>query len=106
MLPMVVLRRLDCVLAAALAKARELKTGTSKMAIHLLTRVVDQNHKQIDSLHNTRKFTFERLLGDSENIAPNLSDYIQGFSENARHIFEKFTGQIEKLDTGERAALE
>ncbi len=43
-------------------------------------------------------------MGDSENIAPNLVAYINGFSETARRIFErfKFGDQIEKLDSSNR----
>ena len=44
------------------------------------------------------------MLDDQENIAPNLSAYINGFSENVRTIFErfKFADQIEKLDASNR----
>ena len=55
-------------------------------------------------LYNTSPYTFARLLGDAENIAPNLVSYISGFSLAARHIFErfKFAEQIEKLDASNR----
>jgi type I restriction enzyme M protein len=51
-----------------------------------------------------QKYTFQRLLGDSENIAPNLVDYINGFSATAPRVFEKFkfSDQIEKLDSSNR----
>ncbi|MEA3539707.1 MAG: class I SAM-dependent DNA methyltransferase [Pseudomonadota bacterium] len=108
MLPMVVLRRLDCVLEptkdAVLAEhARLMAAGTPENAIpRLLTRVVDKDRKQ--PLYNISPFTFARLLHDSENIAPNLVAYINGFSDTARAIFEKFkfSDQIEKLDSSNR----
>ncbi len=108
MLPIVVLRRLDCVLEpskdAVLAEhARLLAAGTPDKAIpRLLTRLVGQGRKQ--PLYNTSPYTFQRLLGDSENIAPNLVAYINGFSDTARRIFEKFKfgDQIEKLDSSNR----
>lgn len=108
MLPMVVLRRLDCVLEptkdAVLAEhARLAAAGTSENAIpRLLTRVVGRGRKH--PLYNTSRYTFQKLLGDSENIAPNLVDYINGFSDTARRIFEKFKfgDQIEKLDSSNR----
>ena len=55
-------------------------------------------------LYNTSAYTFARLLGDAEHIAPNLVAYINGFSPTARHIFErfKFADQIEKLDASNR----
>lgn len=108
MLPMVVLRRLDCVLEptkdAVLAKhAQLLACGTPENAIpRLLTRIVDE--KRTQPLYNVSPYTFQKLLGDSENIAPNLVAYINGFSDTARRIFEKFKfgDQIEKLDSSNR----
>jgi type I restriction enzyme M protein len=108
MLPLVVLRRLDCVLeptkAAVLAEhKRLLAANTSENAIpRLLTRVVDKNRKQ--PLYNVSPYTFQTLLGDSENIAPNLVSYINGFSATVRQIFEKFKfgEQLEKLDASNR----
>jgi type I restriction enzyme M protein len=108
MLPMVVLRRLDCVLEptkdAVLAEhARLIAAGTPENAIpRLLTRIVDA--KRTQPLYNTSPFTFAKLLDDSENIAPNLVAYINGFSGTARAIFEKFKfgDQIEKLDSSNR----
>jgi type I restriction enzyme M protein len=108
MLPMVALRRLDCVLEptkdAVLAEhARLVAAKTAENAIpRLLTKVVGQGRKQ--PLYNTSPYTFHKLLGDSENIAPNLVAYINGFSSTARRIFEKFkfSDQIEKLDASNR----
>jgi type I restriction enzyme M protein len=108
MLPMVVLRRLDCVLEptknAVLKEHKRLVAAkTPKDAIpRLLTRVVNKGRRQ--PLYNISSYTFERLLGDSENIAPNLVAYINGFSDTARRIFEKFKfgEQIEKLDASNR----
>jgi type I restriction enzyme M protein len=108
MLPMVVLRRLDCVLAPskdAVIKehARLNAAGTPASAVpRLLTKIVDKDRTQ--PLYNISPYTFEKLLADSENIAPNLVAYINGFSGTARRIFEKFkfSDQIEKLDSSNR----
>lgn len=108
MLPMVVLRRLDCVLEPTkdkvLAEHKRLKAArTPETALpRLLTKIVNFDRKQ--PLYNISPFTFQKLLGDSENIAPNLVAYINGFSETARRIFEKFKfgDQIEKLDSSNR----
>lgn len=108
MLPMVVLRRLDCVLEptkAAVLKEYEKLTakGTAERALHrLLGKAADPKRKH--PLYNTSAYTFASLLGDSENIAPNLVSYINGFSPDARRIFErfKFADQIEKLDASNR----
>ncbi len=108
MLPMIVLRRLDCVLeptkdAVVKEHARLIAAGTAENAIpKLLTKIVDPDRKQ--PLYNVSPFTFAKLLGDSENIAPNLVSYINGFSATAHRIFEKFKfgEQIEKLDASNR----
>lgn len=108
MLPMIVLRRLDCVLEAtkdAVVKEhkRLIAAETPEKAIpKLLTQIVDPDRKQ--PLYNVSPFTFAKLLGDSENIAPNLVSYINSFSPTALRIFEKFKfgEQIEKLDSSNR----
>ena len=108
MLPMVVLRRLDCVLEptkdAVLKKHDELEAKQMPEAAvdRLLGQAADPKRKH--PLYNTSPYTFARLLGDAENIAPNLVSYINGFSPIARHIFErfKFADHIEKLDGSNR----
>ena len=108
MLPMVVLRRLDCVLEltkdVVLKKLEELEAQQMpETAVErLLGKAADP--KRNHPLYNTSPYTFARLLGDAENIAPNLVSYINGFSQTARSIFErfKFADQIEKLDASNR----
>ena len=108
MLPMVVLRRLDCVLdptkEAVLKRRDELEAQQMPEAAmdRLLGKAADPNRKH--PLYNTSPYTFARLLSDAENIAPNLVSYINGFSPTAQGIFErfKFADQIEKLDASNR----
>ena len=108
MLPMVVLRRLDCVLEptkdAVLKRRNELDAQQMPEAAmdRLLGKAADPRRKH--PLYNTSPYTFARLLGDAENIAPNLVSYVNGFSLTARRIFErfKFADQIEKLDASNR----
>jgi len=111
MLPMTVLRRLDCVLAPT--KKQVLKEygklqarGLEGEALHkVLARKAskDRNHP----LYNISEYTFEKLLADPENIAGNLVNYINGFSESARVIFEAFgfESEIEKLNKANRLYL-
>ncbi|RWM88945.1 MAG: SAM-dependent DNA methyltransferase [Mesorhizobium sp.] len=109
MLPIVVLRRLDCVLEptkdAVLKEHAKLNAQNmpENAMEKLLSKAADPKRKKT-RLYNTSPFTFRRLLGDAENIAPNLVSYINGFSPTARAIFErfKFTDQIEKLDASNR----
>ena len=109
MLPMVVLRRLDCVLEptkdAVLAEHARLDRRQHPGKRH--SAPADPRGRQVDRkqpLYNISPYTFQKLLGDSENIAPNLVAFINGFSDTARRIFEKFKfgDQIEKLDSSNR----
>lgn len=97
-LPLAVLRRFDCVLESTkeevLAKAEQFATMSEEAREPILNRVSKQN------FHNTSKYDFKKLLTDSDNIADNLRDYINGFSKVARDIMEHFDfdRQIDKLD--------
>jgi type I restriction enzyme M protein len=111
MLPMTVLRRLDCVLEPTkeqvLAEYEKLKAkGLEGDALHkVLARKASKDRNQ--PLYNISPYTFEKLLADPENIATNLTSYINGFSESARAVFEAFgfESEIEKLDKANRLYL-
>ncbi len=97
-LPFTLLRRLDCVLentkGAVLAEF-EAKKSLGIDLTTFLTRKAGQ------SFFNTSPFDSEKLLGDPANIKSNLTAYINGFSDNARDIFERydFLKEVEKLDS-------
>jgi len=111
MLPMIVLRRFDLVLAEnkeqvlAEKKRLEAKGITGPALEKALSRIAAADRKQ--ELFNTSGFTFDKLLGDAPNIAGNLIAYIQGFSPRARDIFDKFEfeAEISKLDEANRLFL-
>jgi len=98
MLPMVVLRRLDCILEPTkekvLAAIERHKGGPVKNLEPVLNRIAGQQ------FHNTSKLDFNKLKGDPNNIAANLTSYIKGFSSKAREIIEYFGFEehIAKLD--------
>ncbi|MEA2238445.1 MAG: type restriction enzyme protein [Thermoanaerobaculia bacterium] len=104
-LPLTVLRRLDCVLeatkAAVLAKAHELKGKDATAADRLLKRAA-----KLD-FYNTSKLDFQKIKGDPDNVAKNLVSYMKGFSPNAREIIDYFGFEkhIEKLAQHERLYL-
>jgi len=108
MLPMTVLRRMDCVLAPTkdkvLKQYEKLKgQGHNEETIHkILGRTATGDREQ--PLYNISKYDFEKLLGDPDNIARNLITYIEGFSPKAKDIFAKFNfdAEIEKLDNANR----
>ncbi|MDD2673916.1 MAG: class I SAM-dependent DNA methyltransferase [Flavobacterium sp.] len=97
-LPLTVLRRLDCVLESSkedvLKKHEQLKNTGIEDLEALLNRA--SGYK----FHNKSNFTFDKLVADPNNIALNLRNYINGFSEDAREIIEQFEfeNQINKMD--------
>jgi len=105
MLPLTVLRRLDCVLEPTkdkvLARQRKLEGGKVKNVEPILCRVTGV------PFYNTSRYTFDKLKGDPNNIAANLTNYIKGFSTRAREIIERFGFEehIAKLDKADRLYL-
>ena len=95
-LPLTVLRRLDCVLEATKGKVLEVAAGLPE---YLENRAPILMHAAGESFYNTSKHTFKTLLADPDNVAPNLRNYIAGFSESARDIILKFNfdTQIDRL---------
>lgn len=104
-LPLTVLRRLDCVLEPTkdkvLAKAKSLKGGKIANVEPILNRAAGQ------SFHNTSRLDFKKLKGEPDKIAANLTKYIKSFSSNAREIIEYFgfENEITKLDEANRLYL-
>ena len=97
-LPMAVLRRFDCVLAATKQEVLEKYEALKKSGLQNMDPVLNRISKQ--EFNNTSKYDFEKLLADPDNIANNLRNYINGFSKNAREIIEHFDfdKQITKLN--------
>jgi type I restriction enzyme M protein len=97
-LPLIVLRRLDCVLE-----------DTKE---HVLKRQADLKGKGLEDLdaqlrrasgfafYNTSRYNFDKLLADAPHLAANLRNYIAGFSPNMREVLERFDfdNTISKLD--------
>ena len=95
-LPLTVLRRLDCVLEPTKDKVLEI---AGKLPASLENRDPVLEHAAGQSFFNTSKHSFTSLLADPDNVAGNLRNYIAGFSESARDIVDKFNfdTQIERL---------
>lgn len=99
-LPFTVLRRLDAVLAptkkAVFAAVEQAATDGIPVRASLLRNTAGHGY----SFWNESKFDLKTALGDSENLAANLSDYVTGFSENVKDIFDKYkiTERIAELD--------
>jgi type I restriction enzyme M protein len=105
MIPLTVLRRLDCVLEETkddvIAMHQRLKTE-GKYDVETIEKMINRKFKL--TFHNTSEFTFQKLLGDPDKLAANLANFIAGFSTRARSIIEKFKfeEEIEKLDEANR----
>ena len=97
-LPLTVLRRLDCVLEPT--KADVLETTANILPETLRNREPLLQQVAGQPFVNMSRHTFHTLLGDPDNVAGNLRNYIAGFSESARDIVDKFNFdvQIDRLD--------
>ncbi len=96
-LPLVVIRRLDCVLEdtkpAVLVRAKEL-AGRIDNPNDALCAASGQE------FYNLAPIDFAKLTADPEHVADNLRAYIGGFSPSAREVVDKFRfeEQIKRLD--------
>ena len=97
-LPLTVLRRLDCVLAPT-------KEAVLSRQAELTQRGLQTLHRQLCitsgfEFYNTSRYDFDKLTADAPQLAANLRNYIAGFSENMREVLEKFDfdNTISKLD--------
>ena len=97
-LPFILLRRLDQVLAltrdavvAANDTARNLPIALREKMLMKAAGV---------GFYNTSRLDFPKLLQDPDNVAANLVGFLHGFSENIRDIMERFRfeSQITRLD--------
>ena len=86
-LPLTVLRRLDCVLAPTKEKvlAERAKYGET---IDNISPILE--HAAEQTFYNTSKYDFTKLLAETGILADATLSYVNGFSDNARAVLEKF----------------
>ena len=87
-LPLTVLRRLDCVLEGT--KTKVLKRQAELRGKGLQDLDAHLRKASGFSFYNTSRYDFDKLLGDAPHIAANLRNYIAGFSPNMREVLERF----------------
>jgi type I restriction enzyme M protein len=98
-LPMFVLRRIDCLLEetkdAVLAEVKFQKTE-AKMAVLDPSGLCEASGQVF---YNTSKFTLKSLLGNPSQLEANFNHYLDGYSDNVREIIAKFDlrNQIRKM---------
>ena len=97
-LPLTILRRLDSVLEKTKANVLQKQEALKHANIQNIDPIL--NAEAGLSFHNRSKFDFAKLIADPNNLAANLRNYINGFSDSAREIMEyfKFEDQINRLE--------
>jgi type I restriction enzyme M protein len=97
-LPLTVLRRLDCVLKPTKQKVLDYLPKIQEKSDSAKDLILNNIAKH--NFHNRSKFDFEKLKAEPDKIAANLRNYINGFSASAREIIEyfNFDDQIERMD--------
>jgi type I restriction enzyme M protein len=97
-LPLVLLKRLDVILAPTRDEVRRTYNEfKGKIDVDPILRKVAKAE-----FYNTSNYDFTELLNDPSHIANNFRTYIQSFSDNVQEIFEKFDfgRQLERLEGG------
>lgn len=99
-LPLVVLKRIDSVLAPTKQKVIQAYNqmsdrGISDTALDGFLREAAGGRQ----FYNTSPYDFEKLLEDSDNVFTNFQTYLDGFSPNIRDVVAKFgfDDQLKKL---------
>lgn len=97
-IPMVILRRVECALSAtkdAVCEAYEANPGIADAMVR---------RKSGYAFYNTSRWTLGKLLGDSAQLHKNLPTYIDAFSPNIKQIFAdlEFDKEIAKMDKGSK----
>ena len=97
-LPLTVLRRLDCVLAENKERVLAAKEKYKAKGLQDLDGMLRKASGY--AFYNTSPYDFERLHKDAPDLAANLRKYIAGFSPNMREVLERFDfdNTISKLE--------
>jgi type I restriction enzyme M protein len=99
-LPMTILRRLDCVLDPTREQVRDIAAAEQREEV----RGVRVRRETGLTFFNTSPWTFDKLVGDPDGLAANLVDYLSGFSNNI-DVFERFRFENEIATLAEKNRL-
>ncbi len=96
-LPLTVLRRIDCVFEPTKQHVLEVNAKLKGKLENLSPQLCKASGY---AFYNMSQYDFDKLLADAPNLAANLHTYINGFSDNMREVLEKFdfNSTISKLD--------
>lgn len=98
-IPMTIIRRLECALEDTKEKVIAKSESDPDIAPDMLCRASRMQ------FYNTSRYTLKRLLDDPDNLRVNFSAYIDGFSLNVIDIIKNsldFEKQIKKMDSSDR----
>ena len=97
-LPLTVLRRLDCVLSHTKEQVLARQAELRELGLEDMRRQLEKASGF--AFYNTSLYDFNKLLADAPQLAANLRNYIAGFSENMREVIDRFDfdNTISKLD--------
>lgn len=100
-LPMTVIRRLDCLLEGTKESVMNRKTMLDKAGITNQEAVLRKESGQ--AFYNTSKFTLRTLLDSPKQLRANFVNYLDGYSTNVQEIIDKFDfyNQLKKLDVAD-----
>ncbi|MHA3684664.1 type I restriction-modification system subunit M [Leucobacter sp. HY1910] len=89
-LPFTVLRRLDAVLEPTKQAVYSAVIEAKEQQLPVRPALLKKKAGHEYTFWNESRFDLESTLGDSENLADNLLQYVNSFSENVRDIFVKY----------------
>jgi type I restriction enzyme M protein len=97
-LPLTVLRRIDCVLEPRREAVRATNADLANRGLQ--NRDPALRKASGFAFYNTSLYDFDRLAADNTHMAANLRNYIAGFSPNLQEIVQRFDfdNTISKLD--------
>src|SRR3989344_2559324 len=104
-LPLVVLRRMECVLLEEKEKIKEKLKELNKLSEKDAKKIIDTKILASLKFNNLSNFTFKTLASEKDsNIKDNFKSYINGFTDNIKKILENF-GILKELNKLEKDKL-
>ena len=97
-IPMVILRRLECALTATkddVCATYEKNASTPEAVL---------KRKSGYAFYNTSRYTLSKLLADAPNLKKNIKTYVNAFSPNIKEIFSDldFEKNVDKMAKGSK----
>lgn len=97
-IPMVILRRLECALTATkddVCATYEKNASTPEAVL---------KQKSGYAFYNTSRYTLSKLLADAPNLKKNIKTYVNAFSPNIKEIFSDldFEKNVDKMAKGSK----